>query len=131
MYSPWTNVEVQNRNLGTQLRIYLQNPFTNWSFQTTMFAYARNTTPLFQHKFSPTKLSYTSYCMLNQFNKNLQKIQFQILNLILLLLIDHQLFLLPFLSIILLIQVVNGHTLVSINTKLITHKSIRLSSYIP
>ena len=61
MYSPWTNVEVQNRNLETQLRIYLQNPFTNWSFQTTMFAYARNTTPLFQHKFSPTKLSYTSY----------------------------------------------------------------------
>ena len=35
-YSPWTNglVEVQNRNRGTHLRIFLQNPPTNWSFQT-------------------------------------------------------------------------------------------------
>ena len=47
-YSPWTNglVEVQNRNLGTHLRIFLQNPPTNWSFQTQMYAYAHNTTPL-------------------------------------------------------------------------------------
>ena len=37
-YSPWTNglVEVQNRNRGTQLRLFLQNPPTNWSFQTHM-----------------------------------------------------------------------------------------------
>ena len=49
-YSPWTNglVEVQNRNLETHLRIFLQNPPTNWSFQTQMYAYAHNTTPLSQ-----------------------------------------------------------------------------------
>ena len=46
-YSPWTNglVEVQNRNLGTHLRLFLQNLPTNWSFQTQMYAYAHNTTP--------------------------------------------------------------------------------------
>ena len=35
-YSSWTNglVEVQKRNLGTHLRLFLQNPPDNWSFQT-------------------------------------------------------------------------------------------------
>ena len=53
-YSPWTYglVEVQNRNLGTHLRIFLQNPPTNWSFQTQMYTYAHNTTPLSQLKLS-------------------------------------------------------------------------------
>ena len=47
-YSPWTEglVEVQNRNLGTHLHLFLQNPPKNWSFQTQMYAYANNTTPL-------------------------------------------------------------------------------------
>ena len=48
-YSPWTNGfnEVQNRNIGTHLRLFLQNLSTNWSFQTQIYAYAHNTTPLF------------------------------------------------------------------------------------
>ena len=43
--SPRTNdlVEVQNRNLATQLRPTLQNPPTNWPFQTPMYAYAHTT----------------------------------------------------------------------------------------
>ena len=47
-YSPWIIrlVKVQNRNLGTHLRIFLPNPPTNWSFQ--MYAYTNNTTPLSQ-----------------------------------------------------------------------------------
>ena len=59
-YSPWTNglVEVQNRNLGTHLRIFLQNAPTNWSFQTQMYAYAHNTTPLSQLKLSPYQIVF-------------------------------------------------------------------------
>ena len=62
-YSPWTNglVEVQNRNLGTHLRIYLQNPPTNWSFQTQMYAYAHNTTPLSQLKLSPYQIVFHTH----------------------------------------------------------------------
>ena len=54
-YSFWTNglVEVQNRNLGSHLRFNLPIPPTNWSFQTQMYAYAHNTTPLSQLKRSP------------------------------------------------------------------------------
>ena len=54
-YSPWTNGfnEVQNRNIGTHLRLFLQNLSTNWSFQTQRYAYAHNTTPLSQRKLSP------------------------------------------------------------------------------
>ena len=53
-YTPWTIglVEVQNRNLRTHLRLFLQNPPTNWSFQTQMYAYAHNTTPHSQPKLS-------------------------------------------------------------------------------
>ena len=59
-YSPWTNglVEVRNRNLGTHLRIFLQNPPTNWSFQTQMYAYAHNTTPLPQLELSPYQIVF-------------------------------------------------------------------------
>ena len=34
-YSPWTNglVEVQNRNLGTHLRMFLHNTPQDWAFQ--------------------------------------------------------------------------------------------------
>ena len=47
--SPWTNgsVEVQNRNLGTNLRFFAK-PSYQCSFQTQMYAYAHNTTPLSQ-----------------------------------------------------------------------------------
>ena len=62
-YSPWTNglVEVQNRNLGTHLRIFLQNPPTNWSFQTQMYAYAHNTTPLSQLKLSSYQIVFHTH----------------------------------------------------------------------
>ena len=62
-YSPWTNglVELQNRNLGTHLRIFLQNPPTNWSFQTQMYAYAHNTTPLSQPKLSPYQIVFHTH----------------------------------------------------------------------
>ena len=62
-YSPWTNglVEVQNRNLGTHLRIFLQNPPTNWLFQTQMYAYAHNTTPLSQLKLSPYQIVFHTH----------------------------------------------------------------------
>ena len=62
-YSPWTNglVEVQKRNLGTHLRIFLQNPPTNWSFQTQMYAYAHNTTPLSQLKLSPYQIVFHTH----------------------------------------------------------------------
>ena len=62
-YSPWTNglVEVQNRNLGTHLRTFLQNPPTNWSFQTQMYAYAHNTTPLSQLKLSPYQIVFHTH----------------------------------------------------------------------
>ena len=45
-YSPWTT------NFGTELRLFLQNPPTNWSFQTRMYAYAHNTIHLPQLKLS-------------------------------------------------------------------------------
>ena len=58
--SPWTNgsVEVQNRNLGTHTRLFLQNLPNNLSLQTKMYAYALNTTPLSQLKLYPTKLFF-------------------------------------------------------------------------
>ena len=45
-YAPWTNglVESQNRNLGTHLRLFLNDPPTNWSIQTQMYAYPHNST---------------------------------------------------------------------------------------
>ena len=54
-YSPWTNgsVEVQNSNIGTHLRLFLQNLPNKWSIQTQIYAYAHNTTPLSQLKLSP------------------------------------------------------------------------------
>ena len=47
-YSPWTNglVEVQNRNLETHLRMFLQNTPKDWAFQVHMYAYAHNSEPL-------------------------------------------------------------------------------------
>ena len=47
-YSPWTNglVEVQNRNLGTHLRMFLHDTPKNWPFQVQMYAYAQNSQQL-------------------------------------------------------------------------------------
>ena len=43
-YSPWTNglVEVQNKNLGTHLRMFLQNTPNDWARQVHMYAHAIN-----------------------------------------------------------------------------------------
>ena len=43
-YSPWTNglVEVQNRNFGTHLRMFLHDTPKDWAFQVHMYAYAHN-----------------------------------------------------------------------------------------
>ena len=59
-YSPWTR-KVQNRNLGLHLRLIVQNPPTNQSFQTEMYAYAHNTTPLSQLKPSPDQIVFHTY----------------------------------------------------------------------
>ena len=47
-YAPWTNglVEVQNRNLGTHLRMFLHNTPQDWALQVHMYAYAHNSQPL-------------------------------------------------------------------------------------
>ena len=62
-YSPWTNglVEVQNRNLGTHLSLFLQNSPTNWSFQTQMYAYSHNTITLSQLKLSPYQIVFHTH----------------------------------------------------------------------
>ena len=56
-YSPWMNglVEVQNRNLGTQLRFYT---IFLLMFQAQMYAYAHHTTPLSQPKHSPYQIDF-------------------------------------------------------------------------
>ena len=47
-YSPWINslVEVQNRNLGTHLRLFLHDTPKAWTVQAHMYAYAHNSKPL-------------------------------------------------------------------------------------
>ena len=75
-YSPRTNglVEVQNRNLGTHLRRFLQKPPTNWSIQTQMYAYAHNTTPLSQLKLPPYLIVfYTHPCIPLTFSLHLPR----------------------------------------------------------
>ena len=54
-YSPWTNglVEVQNRNLGTHLRMFLHDTPKDWAFQVHMYAYAHNSQPLSELNISP------------------------------------------------------------------------------
>ena len=44
----WTNglVEVQNRNFGTHLRMFLHDTPKDWAFQVRMYAYAHNSQPL-------------------------------------------------------------------------------------
>ena len=59
-YSPWTNglVEVQNRNLGTHLRMFLQDTPQNWAFQVHMYAYAHNSQPLSELNISPHEIVF-------------------------------------------------------------------------
>ena len=57
-YSPWTNglVEVQNRNLGTHLRMFLHDTPKDWAFQVHMYAYAHNSHHFQNSIFHLTKL---------------------------------------------------------------------------
>ena len=57
-YSPWTNglVEVQNRNLGTHLRMFLHDTPNDWAFQVHMYAYAHNSQPLSELSISPHEI---------------------------------------------------------------------------
>ena len=47
-YSPWTNglVEVQNKNLGTHIRMFLQNTPKDWAHQVHMYAFTHNSQSL-------------------------------------------------------------------------------------
>ena len=59
-YSPWTNglVEVQNKNLGTQIRMFLQNIPKDWAHQLHMYAFAHNSQPLSALNVSPHELLF-------------------------------------------------------------------------
>ena len=59
-YSPWTNglVEVQNRNLGTHLRMFLHNTPEDWAFQVHMYAYAHNSHPISELNVSPYEIVF-------------------------------------------------------------------------
>ena len=59
-YSPWTNglVEVQNRNLGTHLRMFLHDTSKDWAFQVHMYAYAHNSQPLSELNISPHEIVF-------------------------------------------------------------------------
>ena len=59
-YSPWTNglVEVQNRNLGTHLRMFLHDTPKDWAFQVHMYVHAHNSQPLSELKISPHEIVF-------------------------------------------------------------------------
>ena len=59
-YSPWTNglVEVQNKNFGTHIRMFLQNTTKNWAHQVHMYAFAHNSQPLSALNVSPHELVF-------------------------------------------------------------------------
>ena len=59
-YSAWTNglVEVQNRNLGTHLRMFLHDTPEDWAFQVHMYAYAHNSQPLSELNISPHEIVF-------------------------------------------------------------------------
>ena len=58
--SPWTNglVEVQNRNLGTHLRMFLHNTPEDWASQVHMYAYAHNSQPISELNVSPYEIVF-------------------------------------------------------------------------
>ena len=59
-YSPCTNglVEVQNRNLGTRLRMFLHDTPKDWAFQVHMYAYAHNSQTLSELNISPREIVF-------------------------------------------------------------------------
>ena len=59
-YSPWTNglVEVQNRNLGTHLQMFLRDTTKDWAFQVHMYAYAHYSQPLSELNISPHEIVF-------------------------------------------------------------------------
>ena len=59
-YSPWTNglVEVQNRNLGTHLRMFLHDTPKDWAFQVHMYANAHNSQSLSELDISPHEIVF-------------------------------------------------------------------------
>ena len=59
-YSPWTNglVEVQNKNLGTHIRMFLQSTSKDWAHQVHLYAFAHNSQPLSAHNVSPHELVF-------------------------------------------------------------------------
>ena len=59
-YFPWTNglVEVQNKNLGTHIRMFLQNTPKDWAHQVHMYAFAHNSQPLSALNVSPHELVF-------------------------------------------------------------------------
>ena len=59
-YSPWTNglVEVQNKNLGSHIRMFLQSTPKDWGHQVHMYAFAHNSQPLSAPNVSPHELVF-------------------------------------------------------------------------
>ena len=51
-------VEVQNRNLGTHLRMFLHGTPKDWAFQVHMFAYAQYSQPLSKLSISPHEIFF-------------------------------------------------------------------------
>ena len=51
-------VEVQNKNLGTHIRMFLQNTPKDWAHQVNMYAFAHNSQPLSTLKVSPRELFF-------------------------------------------------------------------------
>ena len=75
-YSSWTNglVEVQNRNLGTHLRMFLHDIPIDWAFQVHMYAYAHNSQPLSELNFSPHEIVlHTQHKISLAFDLNLNR----------------------------------------------------------
>ena len=62
-YSRWTNglVEVQNRNLGIHLRMFLHNTPQDWAFQVLMYAYAHNSQTLLELNVSPYEIVFPTH----------------------------------------------------------------------
>ena len=59
-YSSWTNglVEHPNKNLGTDIRLFLQNTPKDWAHQVHMYAFAHNSQSLSALNVSPHELVF-------------------------------------------------------------------------
>ena len=79
-YAPWTNglVEVQNRNLGTHLRMFLHNTPQDWAYQVHMYAYAHNSQPISVINVSPYEIVFHTRPRIPlTFDLNLNRNQFK------------------------------------------------------